>query len=140
VAEIETECSLDLRYRGQSSTLQVSWLGIEQSSALFEERHEQRYGHRMAVELELVNLRVALRGAATEFTLAATTRADEAAPIQMATLYGIQGGVPVYARDQLGMGQRIKGPALITETVATTWIAPGWECRVDAVGNLRLSR
>jgi N-methylhydantoinase A len=38
------------------------------------------------------------------------------------------------------MGQRIKGPALITETVATTWIAPGWECQVNGQGNLRLNR
>ncbi len=137
--EIETEFSLDLRYRGQSSTLQIPWRGITESGALFEERHEQRYGHRMAVELELVNLRVSLRGPAAQFNLASTGRAAEAASVPRAALYGIDDEALVYGRDQLGAGQRITGPALVTETVATTWIAPGWECRVDAVGNLRLS-
>ncbi len=137
--EIETEFSLDLRYRGQSSTLQVPWSGIELSSARFEERHEQRYGHRMEVAAELVNLRVALRGPTTKFELNSVQAAVTAGPKKTAVLHGMAGEVPVYERAQLGADQRIVGPALITETVATIWIAPGWECRVDAVGNLRLS-
>jgi N-methylhydantoinase A len=137
---IEKEFFLDLRYRGQSTTLRVPWRGIEVSGALFEERHEQYYGHRMAVDVELVNLRVSLRGPAAEFNLVSAGHSVKAAPDQTASLYGIRGEVPVFERGRLGAEQRIEGPALITEEVATTWIAPGWRCRVDATGNLRLSR
>jgi N-methylhydantoinase A len=37
-------------------------------------------------------------------------------------------------------GQVINGPALVTETVATSWIPDGWQCTVDTVGNLLLER
>ena len=43
-------------------------------------------------------------------------------------------------REGLQAGQRISGPALITEIVATTYLAAGWHCRVDDTGNLRLER
>jgi N-methylhydantoinase A len=35
-------------------------------------------------------------------------------------------------------GQVVNGPALVTETVATTWLPDGWSCTVDPVGNLLL--
>jgi N-methylhydantoinase A len=48
--------------------------------------------------------------------------------------------VPVYRRETLPSGQCIDGPAVITEQVATTWLAPAWQATVDALGNLRLRR
>ncbi|MCP4043893.1 MAG: hypothetical protein GY731_18375 [Gammaproteobacteria bacterium] len=48
-------------------------------------------------------------------------------------------GVPVWPRELLQPGRVLKGPALITETVATAYLAPGWCCRVDDYGNLSLS-
>jgi N-methylhydantoinase A len=138
--EIKADYSLDLRYQGQSSTLNVPWAGVQESMARFEGEHEKRYGHRMGVAVELVNLRVTLRGPAAEFSLASPASDGGAAPSQTALLYGVGGEVPVFNRDLLAVGQRMEGPALVTETVATTWVAPGWECRVDRIGNLRLSR
>jgi N-methylhydantoinase A len=40
----------------------------------------------------------------------------------------------------LAPGSRVKGPALIVEEVSTTWLADGWDCRVDERGNLMLER
>jgi N-methylhydantoinase A len=138
--EIEAEYSLDLRYQGQSSTLNVPWDGIQGSIAGFEGEHERRYGHRMGVEVELVNLRVAMRGPAAEFSLASPETDTEPTAGQMESLYGVQGQVPVFDRGRLAVGQRMEGPALVTETVATTWIAPGWSCSVDDCGNLSLEK
>ncbi|HSP00830.1 MAG TPA: hypothetical protein VLN90_05135, partial [Thioalkalivibrio sp.] len=53
-------------------------------------------------------------------------------------VHGIEASVPVYAREELAVGQTMTGPALVTEAVSTTWIAPGWSCEVDKVGNLAL--
>ncbi len=138
--QIEVVCSLDLRYRGQSSTLHVPWLGIDASQAAFEADHEVRYGHRMEVPVELLNLRVSLRGEAAEFALLPKDVDAWVAPYRREELFGVDGGVPVYAREQISAGQTIEGPALITETVATSWLAPDWSCRVDGVGNLLLAR
>jgi N-methylhydantoinase A len=136
--EIEAEYSMDLRYQGQSSTLNIPWHGVQESIAGFEREHEKRYGHRMGVEVELVNLRVALRGPAAEFTLTSSATVVDAAPCETVSLYGVRDETPVFDRERLAVGQSIEGPALVTEAVASTWIAPGWDCRVDEQGNLLL--
>ena len=46
----------------------------------------------------------------------------------------------VYARDALGAGDRIEGPAIIEQEDTTTILLPGWLARADAVGNLLLER
>ena len=61
-------------------------------------------------------------------------------PSRFVRVAGCAGQVPLWQRADMGCSQEITGPALITETVATTWLAEGWSCRVDAVGNLLLQR
>jgi N-methylhydantoinase A len=131
---IEQSRSLDLRYLGQSYTLNLPWTGIEESARRFEQAHEARYGHRVESPVELVNLRVALRGPAIPFRLSKPPAVG--GPVHAAD--GESAGVPRYARDELAADSVIEGPAVVTETVATTWVAPGWRCRVDPQGNLLL--
>ncbi|MGD9299640.1 MAG: hydantoinase/oxoprolinase family protein, partial [Thiohalocapsa sp.] len=52
--------SLDLRYRGQSYTLNLPWAGVAATTAAFHELHATRYGHNLDLPVELVNLRVRL--------------------------------------------------------------------------------
>ncbi|MEJ2508066.1 MAG: hydantoinase/oxoprolinase family protein [Gammaproteobacteria bacterium] len=137
--DIEQVLSLDLRYRGQSYFLNVPWEGPQLSAQHFHDLHERRYGHRLDLPVELVNVRAELRAAAPAVALEPLAP-GEAAPIAEAALVGIETRAPVYARAMLGSGQSVRGPALITETVSTTYLAPGWYAEVDAVGNLLLSR
>ncbi len=139
-AQIQIHRSLDLRYRGQSYTLNVPWSSCEEAARVFEELHQARYGHRMDVPVELVNLRVSLRGDALDFTLQAAVGSGKSGPDSGVHLYGVDGDVPVYSREGLAVGQRLEGPALITEAVSTTWLAPGWGARVDGFGSLLLDR
>jgi N-methylhydantoinase A/oxoprolinase/acetone carboxylase beta subunit len=46
---------------------------------------------------------------------------------------------PVLPRGDLHPGRRIAGPAIVTDPVAATWLAPGWEAVADPYGNLLLS-
>jgi N-methylhydantoinase A len=43
---------------------------------------------------------------------------------------------PIYFRDRLAAGNRIRGPALIEEHASTTVIHPGDALEVDGFGNL----
>ncbi len=52
----------------------------------------------------------------------------------------MDGGVPACAREHISAGQTVEAPALITEAVATSWLAPVWSCGVGGVGNLLLAR
>jgi N-methylhydantoinase A len=140
-AEITTDFSLDLRYRGQSSTLTLVWQGIAATQAAFHRAHEQRYGHRLNTPVELVNLRCNLHGAAPPIRLPELPPARPAAIVPGSTrVSGCDDDVPVWPRALLGSGAVFAGPALITETVATTWLPAGWGCTVDAMGNLLLQR
>ena len=138
-AEIGCSHSLDLRYQGQSYTLNIPWQGsVDEASETFHQAHQERYGHRLALPVELVNLRIGLQGPATAIELIETEGEGAAEPSSRATLHRVGEEVDVWIRDRLMGGQVIDGPALITEQVSTTYLAPGWACMVDPVGNLVL--
>jgi N-methylhydantoinase A len=139
--EIAVTATLDLRYRGQSYTLNVPWHGSrEESISAFHQAHEDRYGHRLELPVELVNLRLQLQGARPELPIVATAHEGREALQGHVPLHGVDDDVEVWAREALQGGDEIKGPALITERVSTTWLAPGWSCYVDPHGNLMLER
>lgn len=140
-AELSVEYSLDLRYRGQSHTLNNPWRGVAGSRAEFEMQHERRYGHRIHGEVELVNLRAALKAPPLVFELEKRPPAPApGAAVSQTAVFGAADPAAVYARQDLLPGQCIAGPALITEQVATTWLAPGWRAEADIYGNLLLDR
>jgi len=133
---LRTDSSLDLRYRGQSYTLEVPWAGITASSERFHQAHLARYGHRLDLPVELVNLRVRVLGPEPELRLPpAAARAE--APRPAASVVGWPVPVPVLPRGALA-GSQVAGPAIVVDAVATTWLAPGWVAQGDAYGNLLL--
>ena len=138
--EIEIVNSLDLRYLGQSYTLNVPWRNLEQAERDFHALHESRYGHRMGSAVELVNLRVALRGPQAHIHLPEVSSAQPEEPLEWLSLPGEEQSVPRYERSRLAVGQSLSGPALITEMASTTWLGRGWSCETDASGNLILQR
>jgi N-methylhydantoinase A len=139
--EISAAFSLDLRYQGQSHTLNLAWQGIDQTCADFHTAHEQRYGHRLSTPVELVNLRCRLHGQPPQISLPQLPAGMQAVPAPRSVPVSAHADpVPVWPRALLVNGQTISGPALITETVATTWLPAGWTCSVDPVGNLLLTR
>jgi N-methylhydantoinase A len=138
--ECDALASVDLRYVGQSYTLNLPWRGVASTAEDFHRRHEERYGHRLDLPVELVNLRQWVRGPASEFELAPLPRSPLANPFSHCDVVGLDTPVAQYWRGDLVAGQLLEGPVLISEDVATSWVAPGWSMRVDAVGNLRLSR
>jgi N-methylhydantoinase A len=137
---VRASWTADLRYRGQSYTLEVPWEGPDGSTEAFAAAHRARYGHRLDLAVELVNVRVAVTGPPVPLALQPAPQTDPAPPAYHAALPGTPSEVPVHARSRLGQGGHIEGPAVVTEALATTWIAPGWAATVDAVGNLRLTR
>jgi N-methylhydantoinase A len=135
---MQASYSVDLRYRGQSYTLNLGWDSPVMLEREFHQLHESRYGHRMEIPIELVNLRVRVLGQQPPFELPGWTPDTMKSGIGEARVYGFKQPVPVYARDGLAVGQTLDGPALVTETTATTWIDTSWRARVDAWGNLLL--
>ncbi len=136
--EVNRSRSLDLRYQGQSFSLNIPWQGLAESVARFHQQHQQRYGHRLHRAVELVNIRLHAQGPGSAIDL---PRLASGLPEQRSvTLHGIDRPVPLYRRDSLGAGATLQGPALIAEEVATTFIEPGWNGEIDEYGNIVIRR
>lgn len=134
------EPGMDLRYQGQSYTLNLRWEGVAATSAAFHRLHEARYGHRLDGNVELVTLRQSVSGPESGLKLPQFHLRDGTPRAVGEThVAGIETPVPVYRREELTC-DRIEGPAVIIERVATTWLAQGWRCVPDSFGNLLLSR
>ena len=137
---VELKRALDLRYQGQSETLELPWQSnLSALEEAFHAAHEKRHGHRLALPVELVNLRLAAHGPALPVALAGHQAPEEGTPQGWVEVAGEPGPVPHWQREKIP-ATGIQGPAVITETVATTWLAPGWRCHPDHAGNLVLER
>lgn len=138
-AVLEPHTEIALRYEGQGDTLMMPWTGsLEMAREAFHGLHERVNGHRLMLPVEAVRLRVQVRAPG----LAVPAPAAPASIGQPVSHVAVEGfaSVPVFARDTLGRDQAIIGPAIITEAVATTWLAPGWQLHVHAQGHLLLER
>ncbi len=140
-SELTVARSADLRYRGQSYTLTLPWSELAAIDKDFHQAHEQRYGHQLPLPVELVNVRVAVRGPVPAIKLEPACACDpNPAPYAQATLYGVKNTVAVWHRDNMPVDTRVPGPLLVTETVSTTYVAAGWYCQKDRYGNLLLGK
>jgi N-methylhydantoinase A len=137
-ADIKTSQTVDVRYQGQSNTLNLPWLGLQEIEAAFHQKHKDSYGHDLDIDIELVNLRVRVIEQRQSFELPAW-QPWEALDVTETMMPGVEQPVPVINRAGLKVGQKIDGPALITEVSATTWLAGNWSAVVDEKGSLKLS-
>jgi N-methylhydantoinase A len=134
--------TMDIRYRGQSYTLEIPWHSPQQSAHNFHSEHRRIYGHAMELPVELVNVRVKVQAPPPPVKIHAVSaqRAADIKPFDTVDVYGISRKVPCFQRAILPAGWKIQGPAIILEAVATTLIEPDWTVEIDYCGNLLLHK
>ncbi len=140
-----------LRYRHQGFELFVPWAGntiTEQSTqatvAAFHRQHERLYTFAQEdTPVEIVTLRVDALGLlpppARRELPAAGRLADARIGTQSVAFEEGRSEAAIYARERLGQGARVDGPAIITELDATTLLREGQTGIVDRYGNLIVS-
>ncbi|MBZ2189087.1 hydantoinase/oxoprolinase family protein [Alcanivorax sp. JB21] len=142
-ADLATHVSVDLCYRGQSFPLTVPWEGDpEAAEATFHQLHEARYGHRLTLPVAWINVRVQVT---SREPLPSLPPPDATPPGEPGTTeVAGPGATPVWPRDALPPPGHplypLSGPLIITEAVATTWVAPGWQLNCLDSGDLLLQR
>jgi N-methylhydantoinase A len=130
---------VDLRYVGQSYTLRLPWVTKQQATEEFHQLHEKRYGHQLELPVELVNLRTSITAEVNAPAMDTLTERKQGEMHQQSV--SEEGdNIRVIQRQQLHANDEIVGESLIVETVATTYLAPGWRCKVDSLGNLMLTK
>lgn len=133
---------VDARYRGQSYELRVPANGWVEA---FHDVHEGRYGYaRRDAPVEAVTVRIEATAPVPPPPLPhlPPARSPDSADASFGDV--VFGGVPIrvphYARGDLLAGNRIAGPAIVTEYSATTWLPPGWQADVHPTGSLIVVR
>jgi len=147
LARQEVERGVDLRYEGQIHTVSLHVESMEAWSGLrsrFDAAHERAYGYAAPeVEVELLNLRLALRAPVERPALVTLPRATSpAACREEREIYSLAAGrlvsTPAFVRDELRAGHEIAGPAAVEEPSTTTIIEPDDRLRVDTHGFLHV--
>ncbi|WEK44649.1 MAG: hydantoinase B/oxoprolinase family protein [Candidatus Sphingomonas colombiensis] len=137
------QASANLRYAGTDTALPVPVGTLSAMREAFEAAHRARFGFvspDRAVVVESVVLEAILPG--TPVAMPPLAPRDGALPAPLETIALWSGGrthdAPVHDRDGLRPGDRILGPALVREAIATTVVEPGWVLEVGAAGELVL--
>jgi N-methylhydantoinase A len=137
-----------LRYQHQGFELVVPWSAGEVDAAsvaavirAFHRRHESLYTFAQEdTPVEIVNLRVDALGVFPPPRLPELPRGgDPGAAItghQPIALASGRATAPIYDRARLGAGDRIAGPAILTQLDATTLLLPGQTAEVHRFGAL----
>lgn len=151
--QVTTIVALDMLYAGQSHSVDVTLsyasetpLDRELIKASFEARYRQAYGQVLdAVEPIVVNLRVAVIGKRPKFDLMllapenGLTVENALKAHRMVVFDGLAAETAIYDRLKLPVGALVRGPAILEQPDATTWIEPGFTAKVDPIGNIIVS-
>jgi 5-oxoprolinase (ATP-hydrolysing) len=144
--------SLDLRYQGVDSYLTIQWPHVatgdspwrdEDFVAAFATAHRQRYGYiHEGRPLEVAAARVEVVGRVADplpRSMREPPRTAQAIGTVQSYFDGQRRETRLYERNQLSAGDRVSGPAIVTEDFSTTVIEPGWEAEVLSGGELLLT-
>jgi N-methylhydantoinase A len=132
--------SADLRYHGQGYELRVDW--STRAVTLFHQRHAQSYGYADPTRpIEIVTLRVQAiaRSPRPRIKPAPLAKPDSRHALLSSHRIFENGrwrSAGLYDRALLRSGNRLAGPAVITELSATTYLPGAWTASVDAHSNL----
>jgi N-methylhydantoinase A len=146
---IRIERALDMRYAGQGYEITVACdegaVSMEELTALrrrFDAQHQRMFGHMAPEEpVEIVSYRVRGVGrvppvAMPRFKPTGATLGGALRETRDARFDGVTVPCPVYQRERLDVGLKIRGPAILDQFDCTTIIGPGQVARVDEWKNL----
>lgn len=137
--------TLDLRYQATDAFLPIGLPPTGTYAEAFAAAHRRLYGYQHeGRDLEIVAARVEVVGRSDATMDATSSLIEHGAPSPEFTRTVYFDTVPyaarVYRRSALLPGDRITGPAIILESVATTVIDPAWQAEVLSGGELLLHR
>ena len=144
--DIELLYEIDIRYAGQAFEIPLSvepeGLSIESLIARFDTEHERLFTFNLdETPHEIVNVRAVALGKSADVAPPVIEKGDadpSGAKTRDHQLYmdSKMQDAAIYDRALLKAGNRVAGPAIVTEMDSTTLVHSGCEALVDAHGNL----
>ncbi|ODP31603.1 hydantoinase/oxoprolinase family protein [Pandoraea sp. ISTKB] len=140
---------LDMLYVGQSHTVRVpvarDALSREGIARAFEAAYREAFGRTLdGIAVRIMNLRYARIGVRPKFDLGVLAPQAHEMPASPGTQRVYHAGqwwdAARYPRLDLPVGATVVGPAILEQSDTTIWLEPGFTGRVDALGNLLITR
>ena len=138
--KLKLELTADLRYKGQGYELNIPF-----GKAMLDDFHRQhnfRYGYsdpKRAVELVTLRLRASIASPKIPLRRSTAVKQNAAVEKRRAWFSGKAVSIAIYDREQLRIGAKVRGPAMIAEFSATTIVPPGFTASIDSAWNLVVS-
>ncbi|HTU32537.1 MAG TPA: hydantoinase/oxoprolinase family protein [Candidatus Acidoferrum sp.] len=138
--QVRIDRFFDIRYIGQAFELTVP--ASADFLKAFHTEHERRYGYADTKRaVEIVNVRVRLTGRTPPLDwprqrLGTPNARGALLTHRPVAFAGKFRPTPICVREKLRAGNRLRGPAIIAEYSGTTVVPPGWNARVDRLGNI----
>ena len=142
------EVSLDMRYLGQEHTITIGvpsddgtiTAPLDEIRTTFKDEYEKTFGHVMDEEVEIVSIRATLRTplprrAAETFTPASATGRGTMTVRAYSFTQGDWLDFAIIQRESVG-SDPVRGPAILLEETATTYMDAEFEARVHESGSL----
>ena len=126
-----------LRFKGQDSSLEISFGIPEEVIDEFHHKYEKLYGHRVTnrpIEVETIRVIASIK------TTTKSSDIHKAPEYSPSANYQTSKAKAVFIRDSIQPGAKIRGEALFLDDYATTWLKPGWQLKLDANGTAILSK
>ena len=136
-----------LRLAGSDTSLDIAWQDAAQMRAAFLAAHERLFGfaasgHDVTIAAVTVEAAEDREPASPPPAGVTANRAGPRPAVSTARAWVDDDwrDIPLYVREDLRAGERISGPALLSESGATGWIAAGWIATVEPDGVLLARR
>ncbi|GAC1656773.1 MAG: hypothetical protein NVS9B12_08610 [Vulcanimicrobiaceae bacterium] len=125
----------DARYAGQSFELTIGAQGsVADARQRFHERHKATYGYAVPdEEIEIVNARVSAAAPVAQHATGQLVPTATSQPAAQRAVWFAQGvrAVQVFQRETLAEASSVKGPAIIEQYDACTYLAPAWNACIQ---------
>ncbi len=141
-AAVTVERHAYLRYEGSHQALKIPFGSGETMTERFIQVHQARFGfipQNRAILFDLLSVE-AIGGGAPLATTFETETDDTPPALVPMNVEGRRQEVPLIQRASLRSGERVIGPAIITEHTGTNIIEPGWCAHLNPTADLILER
>ena len=144
-SDLNLAFTLDLRYEGTDTSFPVNFAELDAIRTAFNDAHRRRFGFstpERPLVIEAVRVEASVAGATVAQPALPASDGTPPPILETVTLWsgGVAHSAPVFDRVALRAGDRVEGPALIREAIATTVVEPGWLAETAAHGELLLER
>ena len=144
-SRIQLKHRVHLRYEGTDSALIVGFNSLHEMQLEFDAAYKKRFSFLMPGRTLIAEAVSCEAIGNTDAPVTHSFGDVPAAPGSPNAHCAVTTGgnihrAPIYLREQLCLGQRIAGPAIIAEKNGTTIVEPDWQAEVSALNHLVLTR